>query len=172
MAISVDIPIKSVMYGGGTIPLYKPNIEIGKGDTAIKNILNLFYALEQGTAKTGEFTLATALPATETLVISTGLTTVNGMFIADEDMNEYRSGSTPENILFTYGAFDGESAIYAMSRITIQMTVFSGSGASKEFLTRCTWRMDDGDLYATATFGGNANYSPFYPGHTYRWVAW
>ena len=158
---------------GGTIPLYKPNIEIGKGDTAIKNILNLFYALEQGTAKTGEFTLATALPATETLVISTGLTTVNGMFIADEDMSEYRTANTPENILISYGAFNDGQVAYALSRLTMQMSATeTGNGASKGFINRCTWRIDGGDLYVTATYGGNANYTPFYPGHKYRWVAW
>lgn len=163
--VSVDVPTS----GGGS------NIEIGIANTSIPNILNMFYALENGTATTGEFTLAQSIPNTSTLILDTGLSTVNGLFIADESQATRNTGSTPENTLWAIVFNPGSSTgSYAMTRLNIQMGYGTNTaGTNRGFLNRVSsWEVTDGKLYATGTYNRNNNYTPFYPGHTYRWVAW
>lgn len=164
-SVTVNVPTG----GGGT------NVEIGIGDTPIPNILNLFYALEKGTAVTGEFTLSQAIPNTSTLIFSTGLTTVRGLFIADETMATQQTGGTPENTLWAI-VFNPTSntGSYAMTRLTHSMTYGTNqNGVSRGFLNRVyAWEVTDGKLYVTGQYNRNSNYTPFYPGRTYRWVAW
>lgn len=154
-------------YGGGS------GTSIGVTDTSIGNILNMFYALENGTAVTGEFTLSSALPNTSTLVFSTGLSTVNGLFVADESQSTLNTGTTPENTLFSliFNPTSDGSGDYTITRLTTKMS-YNGAGTANTFLNRCSWTLTDGDLYVTASYNSSANYTPFYPGHTYRWVAW
>ena len=143
--------------------------------TPIPNILNMFYALEHGTATTGEFTLEQAIPNTETEILDTGLSTVNGLFIADESQSTIATGSSPENTLFSiaFEPTDTGTATYAMTRLTILMAYGTNAqGVVRSFLNRCTWRVDGGVLYVTGSFNQNDNYTPFHSGHTYRWVAW
>lgn len=155
--------------GGGT------GIRIGIANTPIPNILNMFYALENGTAKTGEFTLSQAIPNTSTLIFDTGLSTVNGLFIADETMATQQTGATPENTLWAI-VFNPTSntGSYAMTRITHSMTYGTNqNGVNRGFLNRVyAWEVTDGKLYVTGQYNRNSNYTPFYPGRTYRWVAW
>lgn len=155
-------------YGGG-------GMQIGIQNTPIPNILNMFYALEHGTATTGEFTLAQAIPNKETEILDTGLSTVNGLFIADESQATLTTGNLPENTLFAvvFEPTDTGTATYAVTRPTMQMYYgTSSAGAHKGFLNRCTWRVDGGVLYVTGEFNKNGDYTPFHSGHTYRWVAW
>ncbi len=163
--------IVNVSGGGGS------GIEIGKpiSQTTIPSILNLFYVLEQGTAVTGTFNLATAIPNSEVEVFDTGLTAVSGCFIVNESKNNYSTGNTPENVLFGLGFFDSSgSLLYGASRYTCQMVGTNGTtGVNRSWLgTRCTWRWDSGKLYATGNYDKNNNYTPFRSGQTYRWVAW
>ena len=155
-------------YGGG-------GMQIGI-QTPIPNILNMFYALENGTAKTGEFTLSQAIPNTETEILNTGLSTVNGLFIADESQATVATGNVPENTLFAivFEPTSSGTATYAFTRLTMQMFYdqTSNSGGNRGFLNRCSWRVTGGVLYITANFNSNDNYTPFHSGHTYRWVAW
>ena len=160
--------------GGGT------GISIGVQNTPIPNILNMFYALEHGTAKTGTFTPSQALPNTETEMFDTELTTVNGLFIADESQDVLNTGSTPENILFAFvidpvsedtSASDPQGYTYAASRITTYLQN-SKNGGSGRFINRGAWRVASGVFYYTAPYNRNDNFCAFHSAHTYRWVAW
>ena len=147
---------------------------IGVETTTIPNILNMFYALEHGKAVTNTFTLTNAIPNTETEILDTGLSTVNGIFIADIDC-ELNTGNSPENVLFSvaFNPTSEGSADYAFTRISNNLTYGeNNSGCIRGFLTRCSWRVDSGKLYCTGTFNENDNYTPFHSGHTYRWIAW
>lgn len=155
--------------GGGST-----NIDIGVEVTSIPNILNMFYALESGTAVTNEFTLTQAIPNTEVEVLDTGLSTVHGLFIADESQSSIVTGSTPENVLFAF-VFEPTStggASYAVTRFSNKMTYGASSSSNGAFLLRCTWRVDGGKLYCKGDFNRNDSYTPFHSAHTYRWVAW
>lgn len=156
-------------YGGGG------GSSIGIQNTPIPNILNMFYALEHGTAATGEFTPASAFPSTSTEVFDTGLTTVHGIFIADESQATLNTGSTPENTLFAIVFNPGSNTgDYALTRLTNNMAYGTNtSGINRGFLNRVTaWEVTGGKLYITCQYNSNDNYTPFHSGHTYRWVAW
>lgn len=160
-------------YGGGG----------GSGigvQTAIPNILNMFYALENGTAVTGQYTPSEALPNTEQMLFSTGLTTIHGIFIADESQSTLNTANTPENTLFgivfdpvsdNVATSDYSGYTYAISRMTIRME-HTKEGISGRFLNRGSWRVDNGNFYYTAPYNKNDNYCAFHSNHTYRWVAW
>lgn len=155
-------------YGGG-------GIDIGVTNTPIVNILNMFYELEHGTAKTGTITPTQAFPNTETEVFDTGLTTVHGLFIADASQETNNTSNTPENMLFAFVAnpTNTGSGDYALTRNTIGMAYATNTtGVTRGFLTRCSWRVDSGKLYITCDYNRNDQYTPFHSGHTYRWVAW
>ena len=157
--------------GGGS----KTNIDIGVETTSIPNILNMFYALEQGTAVTNEFTLAQAIPNTEVEVLDTGLSTVHGLFIADKSQGSLVSGNTPENVLFTivFNPTSEGTGSYAVTRQNNYLGYATNTnGVTRKFLARCTWRVSGGKLYCTGDFNRNDSYTPFCSGHTYRWVAW
>lgn len=165
--------IDAIPTGGGG----KTNIDIGIADTPISNILNMFYALEHGTAKTGEFTLSRAIPNTEVEILDTELAACVGLCIMDESQDIVNTANTPENLLFGIvlgiGA-DNASSGQAWSKATIAMNPYTNSaGLTRQFLgSRCTWRFDAGKLYATGSYNRNDSYTPFHSGHTYRWVAW
>ena len=164
-SVVVNVPSSG---GGGS------NIKIGIANTSIPNILNMFYALENGTATTGEFTLAQSIPNTSTLIFDTGLSTVNGLFIADESQATLNTGATPENTLLAI-VFNPTSSTgtYAMTRLNTRLSYGASGGQNTSFLNRVSaWEVSGGKFYATGTYNRNNNYTPFYPGHTYRWVAW
>ena len=135
----------------------------------------MFYALENGTAKTGEFQLASPLTKeVETFILDTELTTIHGLFVADESQDVFVASSSPDNTLFSivFNPTAEGGGDYAATRVTSNMSYASGNaGLSRTFLNRCTWRLDNGKLYVTAALSGDT-YSPFRSDHTYRWVAW
>ena len=155
-------------------------ISIGIQNTDIPNILNMFYALEHGTAATGEYTPASALPNTEEEIFDTGLSTVHGLFVADESQDTLNSGNSPENTLIgivfnpLYDNASGSDATgytYALNRHTIKL-LNNKDSISTRFTTRGSWRVSGGKFYYTAQFDKNDSYCMFHSGHTYRWVAW
>jgi len=164
-----DFTLTDVTGGGGG------GIQIGVQNTPIPNILNMFYALENGTAATGQFTPASAFPNTSTEVFDTGLTTVHGIFIADESQDALNTGTTPDNTLFAVifnpGTTTGD---YAFTRATSSLSYYANSnGANRGFLIRVNaFEVTNGKLFVTCAFNSNDNYTPFHSGHTYRWVAW
>ena len=156
-------------YGGGG------GSSIGIQNTPIPNILNMFYALEHGTAATGEFTLAQAIPNTSTEILDTGLSTVHGLMIVDESQGTLNTGGSPENLLFGIAFNPGATtADYSFYRATSYMEYGTNpNGVLRGFLPRVnSWEVTNGKLYVTAAFNRNDTYTPFHSGHTYRWVAW
>lgn len=147
-------------------------VQIGQ-NTIAPSFLNLFYALENGTAKTGEFTLAVFLPNTETLIFDSGLDEIKGIFYVDADYAYSATGSVPE-----YGAWglymihpDGLADVQACGLATFD----SNNGLHKlytGFIPRGSYRIDGGALYVTATYNNHENYTPFCKNHRYAWAAW
>lgn len=148
-------------------------INIGILSTPIPNLLNMFYALEHGTAVTGEFTLSQTIPNTETLMFSTGLSTVHGLLIVDESQDTLNTGNTPENtfLAMVFNPTSEGGADYALTRLNVRMAYGAGN-SSNSFLNRCSWSVRNGNLYCTGTYNRHATYTPFAANHTYRWVAW
>lgn len=135
---------------------------IGK-DYPENNISNMFYALENGTAKTGIVNFDRAL-SSETLIFDTDLQTIRGVCIYDEDISSPAEGS--EYTLISIGFFDNGTYKYGITRGSVP------TQSSISFLVRCSYRVEGGLLYVTPIFAGNPNYTPFCPGHNYRWIVW
>ena len=148
-------------------------IQIGQ-NTNTPNFLNLFWALENGTAKTGEFTLAATLPNTETLIFDSGLDEIKGIFYVNADYVYSATGGVPE-----YGVWglymenlNGLAPVYAMGLSTCNAGNNSYTLNQNQFVTRCSYRFDGGKLYVTAQYNHNTSYTPFMSGEKYVWVAW
>lgn len=138
------------------------SMTIGK-DYPENNITNMFYALENGTAKTGIVNFDRAL-SSETLIFDTDLQTIRGVCIYDEDVSSPAEGS--EYTLISIGFFDNGTYKYGITKGSVP------NQSSINFLVRCSYRVEGGSLYVTPTFAGNLNYTPFCPSHNYRWIVW
>lgn len=130
------------------------------------NIAQLFYRVSTGNCVTGSFTLANNLPNTPTTVFSTGLSSVTGCAYIDVTTSEYQTASTPEYSIFGYYQTDGTNTYTFSLRSTRSIS-------GNQFLTRVSsYEFSNGDLIVTATYNSHVNYTPFYAGHTYKWIAW
>ena len=140
------------------------SMSIGK-DYPNGNISNMFYALENGIAKTGTFSFERAI-SSETMVFDVDIETIRGICIYDEDISAQNEGNTPENTLLSIGFFENGIYKYGVTKSTANNRV------SANFLVRCSHRIDGGSLYVTPNFAGNTNYTPFHPAHNYRYIVW
>ena len=146
-------------------------ITIGE-NTNIPNFLNLFYALENGTAVTGEFTFANFLPNTETLVFDSGLSEIKGIFYVDCD-HIYNSSliQTPEySVWGLYMTHPSDKNVICCGTSPY---LNDGYNVNRSiFVTRATYSIVNGALYVKANYNNHATYTPFYAGHRYKWIAW
>lgn len=151
--------VEAISGGGGNA------VQIGQ-ESPSPNFMNLFYALEQGTATTGTFTLASPLSG-ENLIFSSGLPALNGILLVNTDRTEY-AGTAEEGVFIGFGLLsEGELILGFMLN-----TSPNPAPTKTSFIARGDWRIDGGDLYVTPTYNNHKNYTPFRPGETYRWVAW
>lgn len=162
--------VSAITAGGGG-----NTVQIGQ-NTKTPNILNLFWVLENGTAKTGEFTLASSLPNKETLIFDSGLSTIKGIFYVDADYVYTATDNKPE-----YGVWglymkntEGKNNVQAigLSTYNAASTILGYVTAHNTFITRATYEIIGGALYVTATYNNHQEYTPFCPNHRYVWVAW
>lgn len=156
-------------FGGGS----------GSGGNAIQigqatpiNILKMFHVLETGTAKYGEFTISSYLPATETLIFSSGLEEIKGFMIIDTDWEwDGIAKNSPEFTVFMLQLNEGNTS-FAINNSTVQEVGDVQRIDVSKSLIRSTTTIDGGDLYVKANFGGNSGYTPLMINHRYIWVAW
>lgn len=156
--------VRGIKSGGG--------MNFGENITS-PNILNLFYALESKECKTGEFTLSSKLPNTETLIVDTGLNDIKGFFYVDCDYSYTAIGNTPE--YGVWGLFIPNPKGLSDVSINQHSTYNENRGydiEAKQYITRGTSRFDGGKWYVTATYNAHKDYTPFMDGHRYKWVAW
>lgn len=128
----------------------------------------MLYALTNGSFKHGTFTLATALPNTETLIFSSGLDTINGILIVEEGFPYIRNhgdGKQRTAMLLHFPAISELNTLLLFGN-TIQPQMVTNA------ITQGTMRVDGGDFYATAKYNANINYTPFSVGTAYTWIAW
>ena len=167
--------IAAIQAGSGSGSGGGNTIRIGQ-NTNTPNFLNLFWALENGTAKTGEFTLASNLPNTETLLIDTGLAAVNGFFYVNADYTYTATGATPE-----YGVWGlymlNPTGLAPVCAVGLSTYIESGTShgypmySAKPFV-RGDYRVDGGKVYVTATYNNHQSYTPLWKGNRHVWVAW
>lgn len=136
----------------------------------------MFYALENGTGATGTFTFDTALPNTETLIVETGLSKINGlMFLADGYFENVLDSSSVQTTGFGIGTYSEGTLVKGIRvpRTHKAAAVTDNNNAEPaQPVIQGTIRIDGGDVYCTAKYNRNASYTPFEANVRYRWVAW
>lgn len=158
------------------------SVQIGE-KTSYPNLANMFYALENGTAATGEFILTETLPNTETLIFDSGLSNIDGIFYVDCDYDYPHAGTanvnTPEYGVWGFymanpsGAPDITAAGFSTFNTTSRWSLSSyNSSQNSSFIIRGSYRIDGGKLYVTANYNKHTSYTPFWNNHKYKWVAW
>ena len=138
-------------------------VQIGQ-ETPAPSFINLFYALEQGTAVTGTFTLASALSG-ETLIFSSGLPALNGIMLVNTERTT--SLDSQEGVWISIALLSGGDIAFSFFMNTSYVASAGGIAPRID-----NYRFDGGDLYLTPTFKGNIQYTPLRVGEKYRWVAW
>jgi hypothetical protein len=154
------------IMGGGDV--------LGAGSPAGNLMASMLYAITAGTAVTGEFTLETAIPNTETLIFDTNLETIKGFAFINVDWDGTTETGKERN---AFGAAlinpnDGSAFLYAYSFSMNLATGGSLQDSSLPLRHTKSIRIDGGSFYAAGSYNGNANYTPFAPGMKYIWIAW
>lgn len=135
----------------------------------------MFYALENGTAKTGEFFFDSPLGAGENFIFDHGLEELNGIMIVDTEWSKTSQQFTNE---FTVLGFymknrnDGGYLSYAINNRTDKNRNDTNIIDVNTFIIRATVNMKGTSVYAIPDFASHSAYTPFAPKHKYIWVAW
>ena len=170
-------------YSPVNVNVAKTNIDIGASSPT--NLMNMFYALEHGTAKTGTFILAKTLPNTDVLLFDTQLNTVNGFAVFDTEF--YQDLQVPST---TWQMWIAETSFvpyshkneYMYGCAAIQEKQDAGtSQLGNGFVTNLDgtvnhqyayFTLTDGKLYARGQYNSHNQYTPLRANAVYRWVAW
>lgn len=149
------------------------------------NPLAMLYALENGTAKTGEFTLATTLPNTATTIFDAQDTTVKNFVIMAEGEEGINTGMTTPAQFLMFMIWLQSSTLRQISTMPISCRNDSISGyssiknnadisiaSSSTQLLSAYWDWSNGVLECKGQYNQHAQYTPFKANITYRWVAW
>lgn len=149
------------------------------------NPLAMLYALEQGTAKTGEFTLATTLPNTATTIFDAQDTTVKNFVIMAEGEEGINTGTTSPASFLIFMIWLQSSTLRQIFIMPISCRDDNTSGyvsiknnadisiaSSSTPLLSAYWDWANGVLSAKGQYNKHASYTPFKANTTYRWVAW
>ena len=158
--------------GGGT--------QIGI-ETPKANLLSMLYALEQGTAKTGTFTLSTTLPSTKQVIFDADDSTVKNFAIFEQDIGvEILDGNNimSKMLFWLYDTNTSARTFFSVSdMIRENYTGYASTAQSNWDLTSTYflysyWFFEDGVLSAQGQYNKNQQYTPFRANVVYRWIAW
>ena len=137
-------------------------------------------AMKNGATVGGKITLSSNFTTTESLLLSTGLTTLNGFMFVGTDYKYGESlGSGNSNmwvIISRYSSntkfggtgFSQNLAWAGQSGMTEGTQYISGAAA----FVNGALRFDGGDIYYTARYNNNNNYQFIRSGTQYEWLAW
>ena len=159
----------------------------GLGSNAVPSSLSgMFYALENGTAKTGKLTLTSVLPNAEyALVFETGLDTLTGLLIYISDLftGVYENNSACIAFALSDGSviegdtsdnadyYNGTLKFYGMK---LQGTNFGSQGSNwTGKLEHGVLKFENGSIYGkTINTWNNRLYSALATNVEYSWIAW
>lgn len=156
------------------------------GTSVFGNLMgNFLHAVTSGTAATGEFTLATAVPNTETLIFDSGLNTIHGFAFVNVDWDGTITSTQRTAFGMALMNPDAGHTEYInnvqtpfLCQYRYDMNNGAGIGAAvftnySSPLSNCEKiRIDGGAFYVVGRYNNNANYTPFAPGMKYQWFAW
>lgn len=190
-AASLSVVQSLSSTGGTVVEITGTDISTGAiqiGLSTPVNILNMFHALETGTAVQGSFILDSTIPDTNILLCSTGLNSVNGIAIFDSSYYHGIDTSTTARSFFQfviiakflvpyqqmttydYGIFGAiESPSAAKNGYCVcNCSLLDGT----ENINYAYWTLTNGNLYVKGNYNKHAQYTPFKANTLYKWIAW
>lgn len=171
-----DFTLTDVSGGGG-------GTDIGV-ESPTANLLSMIYRLNNGTAKTGTFTLAQTIPNTAVQIFDAEDATVTQFAIFEQGEIELDTVNNPSQAFMVLWLQSTD----VLRRIILQdsyknlsqnvqvSTVVPTLDISVETATNywqfANWTFAGGVLTVKGQYNSNATYTPFRANKTYRWVAW
>lgn len=132
--------------------------------------------MKNGNTVGGKVTYTSAFPNTETLILSTGMTTLHGiMFICpsyDASTSLGAGGSNKWVIIAFYDSTNYQIIGYSMQNSAQYRGTRANGTSYPELPENGTVRVSGGDIYFTARYNKNANYQIVRPNVEYEWLAW
>lgn len=171
-----DFTLTDVTQGGG-------GTDIGV-QTPTANLLSMIYELNNGTAKTGTFTLAQTIPNTAVQIFDAEDATVTQFAIFEQGEIELDPNNNPSQAfmvlwlqstdvlrrMILQDSYRNLTQNVQVSVVSPDTDVSVETGAN--YLLYANWTFDSGVLTVKGQYNRNAIYTPFRANKTYRWVAW
>ena len=138
----------------------------------------MLMCMKKGNTVGGTITFTSAFPNTETLLLSTGLTTLHGFMFAATSMDfSVNGGGTQSNkmLLCFINTNDRYHLIGMPSNTTsgsVSATYGTQGTAQNGQPTQGTLRFSGGNIYYTGRYNRNANYQILQTNKEFEWLAW
>ena len=173
-----DFTLTDVTQGGGG-----GGTDIGV-ESPVANLLSMIYKLNNGTAKTGTFTLAQAIPNTATQIFDAEDTTVTQFAIFEQGEIELDSANNPVQAFMVLWLQSTDvlrrlivQDTYRNLTQNVQISIIPPDTdisieTASNYWAYAYWTFEDGVLTVKGQYNRNATYTPFRTNKTYRWVAW
>lgn len=172
-----DFTLTDVSGGGG-------GTDIGV-ESPTANLLSMIYKLNNGTAKTGTFTLAQTIPNTALQIFDAEDATVTQFAIFEQGEIELDSANNPVQAFMVLWLQSTDvlrrlivQDTYKILTQNVQISIIppdqdiSIEAASNSYWSFAHWTFESGVLTVKGQYNRNDVYTPFRANKTYRWVAW
>lgn len=158
--------------GGGSIGGLANMVDVSDSAYEIGYMLS---AMKNGNTVGGTVTYADNFPNTESLLLSTGLTTLHGFMFANPAADIGITTGSDQTCKWFLGfakAGDTFNYIGAVSNNTVRSYGIANGTAVQSPPVNGTLRISGGDIYYTGRFNKNANYQILKANTLYEWLAW
>lgn len=158
--------------GGGSMGGLANMVDVSDSTYEIGYMLS---AMKNGNTAGGTVTYTDNFPNTETLLLSTGLTTIHGFMFADPAIAlELGTGSGQTNKWFLAFATAGNLFNYIGTYANNIVRSYGNANGAAITATPVNGalRISGGDIYYTGRYNKNANYQILKANTLYEWLAW
>lgn len=164
--------IGDIPTGGGSIGGLANMVDASDSTYVFADMLS---RMKNGQTVGGTVEWASAFPNTESLLLSTGLTTIHGIIIVATEQGLADPGWTQCNrfILMYHSMTSDKLFIVGLNGSVFAYKYGLGNGVKNDGApVQGTIRVDGGDIYYTARYNKNNNYQFVRSGEPYEWLAW
>lgn len=158
--------------GGGSMGGLANMVDVSDQDYAFGYMLS---AMKNGNTVGGTVTYSDNFPNTESLLLSTGLTTLHG-FMFVNPATDVSSSTGPSAVNKTLFAFVKQDQTWDFIGVYSNTIARSYNNANNTAIAappvNGTLRISGGDIYYTGRYNKNGNYQILASNTLYEWLAW
>ena len=158
--------------GGGSMGGLGNMVDVSDQDYAFGYMLS---AMKNGNTVGGTVTYADNFPNTESLLLSTGLTTIHGFMFVNPatDVPPGTGSSAVNKTFFAFVKQDQTQDYIGVYSNTVSRSYDNANGtAINSPPVNGALRISGGDIYYTGRYNKNANYQILASNTLYEWLAW